>query len=96
MKFGIKTIFFAFVLSQVSCVNPTHIPRSRLIVLFDSKIGQNLSSLNQMHDGLIDETSSYKEYVVDKNHPCSVIVRVNKQSNIIESWRFAPPDGCYE
>ena len=52
--------------------------------------------MNQMYGGLIDETLSYIEYAIDKNQPCLVILRVDKQSNIIESLRFFPPDGCYD
>jgi hypothetical protein len=96
MNHKFKIIVIVCELLLVSCVNPIHVPRSHLKAIFDSKVGQDFSSIDLMNDGVIIETPSYKEYIIDKNHPCSVIIRVDKQSNIIESWRFVPPDDCYE
>lgn len=95
---NLKFTAFIFLLSQVGCINPIHVERSQLEVSLNKKIGKDFLETypEPIPDKLTTETANYKEYTFNKSQPCSWIVRVNKKSNIIESWRFAPPDGCYD
>ena len=94
----IKGLSFAvsiFLLLLASCANPIHVPRSKAEAHFNNMVGQPFLNKNKYFD-LVNETQDVQEYVLDKNHPCSVIVRVKKDSNIVESWIFAHPNTCYE
>ncbi len=43
---------------------------------------------------LYAESENFNEYIYGRTKKCAWIVRVNKESNLIESWRFAYPDLC--
>ncbi len=43
---------------------------------------------------LFSETNVYKEFIYDQYADCSWIVKVEKTSNKIESWRYSYPQRC--
>lgn len=91
-------ILFILVFLQMSCTNPIHVKRSRLEILLNKEVGKDFLEMypEPIPDKLTNETVNFKEYIFNKSQPCSWIIKVNKKSNIIESWRFVPPNGCYE
>ena len=92
------SFIFLFGAMMMSCVNPIHVSRGQLRETLNSEIGNDFSSRypNVSKQDLLSETSKQKEYIFGKYDACAWAVKVDKDTNFIESWRFVNPDKCLD
>jgi len=77
-----------------SCANPIHVSNRQFENAMDGYVGKPFSMYPFTAEQLVKETDSYWEYEEfvskdTKGTKCSWLVRVSKNSNTIESWRYA-------
>ena len=85
MKF-VKYCFCIFTsICIASCGHFT--TQKELSTILDSRVGK--SYVSNTEDKLIKENESLKEYQFRATKNCSWIIRVNKKTNIVESWQYS-------
>ena len=64
--------------------------KAALEASWNNKIGKNFSSAYPWatEKDIMLKTPSHTEYIFDRYDECAWIVRVNNNSNTIESWRY--------
>jgi len=90
-----KALLISTILALASCTSYIWSPVTR--VDFETAMNRYIGAPYSMYphsaQQLVNETDSYEEYeghvYKDKNTKCSWIVRVSKNTNTIESWRYA-------
>ena len=62
----------------------------------NQQVGKNYSQTYPRSDqnNFFGENDTYLEYIQDKYNDCSWIIKVEKKSSRIESWRYSYPARC--
>ena len=69
--------------------------QKELSTILDSRVEK--SYLSNTEEKLIKENESFKEYQFRVTKHCSWIIKVNKKTNIVESWQYSSEaESCQE
>ena len=80
------SVFIFVLLTSTSC-NSHYVNIENIETAMNAQVGKPFYTTEI--DKLISETDTYREYENVLNNGCSWAFKVNKKTNIIESWRIS-------
>lgn len=94
----LNLFYFPMAITLAACTSYIWNPpdEKKFQEIMDAKVGQSFASMesSRYERDLLIESESFQEYLFDRYNKCSWIVRVEKKTNIIQSWRYSKPEIC--